>query len=651
MDFFAHQELARKQTRRMIVLFTIAVICIVIAVDFVVMLALGVGNAQLRGASGPGAGAIVATSVGVIAVIGLATLYRISTLRAGGSAVALQLGATPVPVDTTEFAYRRLRNVIEEIAIASGVPVPEIFVLEEETAINAFASGYSPADAAVTVTRGCLDKLTREELQGVIAHEFSHVLNGDMRLNINLMGVAFGILVLAIVGRKIAEVSGRSRSRDSGGIAIFGIALLAVGYIGVFFARIIKASISRQREYLADASAVQFTRQTEGIAGALKKIGGLGEGSKLTSHDGEEVAHMLFGDGVGYSALFATHPALTDRIKRLQPQFNPAEFAEIAADWAQPIRVGETDDPHASLAGFAPARSSSRAASTAHTGVLPSSTQEIRLSAYAVSEQVGHPDTGDYRAAAALSKTIPEELSAAAHGREQSMAVVFALLLNADAVVRKQQIELIAHYYDAGTAAEVEALAGQAGQLHPMLRLPLAALAFPALRRHPRPKLQIFVIVLKQLIKADGRVSLEEYCLARLVGVQVIDALNPATTRVMGRIKPHDAVAEICDLFAVVAQYGHEDGEGARRAYVLGLNEVLPSVKPTYAPPQDWALALDRALPKLDLLTPAGKEMVVRGLTQAISADGLVSVNEAELLRTVCAALHCPLPPILQQSA
>ena len=651
MNFFAHQELARKQTRRMIVLFTIAVICIVIAVDFVVMLALGVGNAQLRGASGPGAGAIVATSVGVIAVIGLATLYRISTLRAGGSAVALQLGATSVPVDTTEFAYRRLRNVIEEIAIASGVPVPEIFVLEEETAINAFASGYSPADAAVTVTRGCLDKLTREELQGVIAHEFSHVLNGDMRLNINLMGVAFGILVLAIVGRKIAEVSGRSRSRDSGGIAIFGIALLAVGYIGVFFARIIKASISRQREYLADASAVQFTRQTEGIAGALKKIGGLGEGSKLTSHNGEEVAHMLFGDGVGYSALFATHPALTDRIKRLQPQFNPAEFAEIAAAWTQPIRVGETDDPHASLAGFAPAKSSSRTASAAHAGVLPSSTQEIRLSAHAVSEQVGHPDTGDYRAAAALSKTIPEELRAAAHGREQSMAVVFALLLNADAVVRKQQIELIAHYYDAGTAAEVEALAGQAGQLHPMLRLPLAALAFPALRRHPRPKLQIFVIVLKQLIKADGRVSLEEYCLARLVGVQVIDALNPATTRVMGRIKPHDAVAEICDLFAVVAQYGHDDGEGARRAYLLGLNEVLPSVKPTYAPPQDWALALDRALPKLDLLTPAGKEMVVRGLTQAISADGLVSVNEAELLRTVCAALHCPLPPILQQSA
>ena len=216
MNFFAHQELARKQTRRMIVLFTIAVICIVIAVDAVVMIAFGIGREGRRGAIGANTGALVASTLGVLAVIGLATLYRISTLRAGGSAVALQLGATAVPADTTEFAYRRLRNVIEEIAIASGVPVPEIFVLEEETAINAFASGYTPADAAVTVTRGCLDKLTRDELQGVIAHEFSHVLNGDMRLNIRLVGVAFGILVLAVIGRKTAESSSMYSMRSSG---------------------------------------------------------------------------------------------------------------------------------------------------------------------------------------------------------------------------------------------------------------------------------------------------------------------------------------------------------------------------------------------------------------------------------------------------
>ncbi|MEZ5461302.1 M48 family metallopeptidase [Dokdonella sp.] len=651
MNFFAHQELARKQTRRMIVLFTLAVVCIVVAIDAVMMVALGLVREAPAGEPGLNVGALLATSAGVLLVIGLATLYRISTLSGGGSAVAMQLGAVAVPEDTTNFAYRRLRNVVEEIAIASGVPVPEVFVLEEEQAINAFASGYTTADAAITVTQGCLDKLTREELQGVIAHEFSHVLNGDMRLNIRLMGVAFGILVIAIVGRKIAQASGHSRSRDSGGIVILGVAMVVIGYIGVFFARIIKASVSRQREYLADASAVQFTRQTEGIAGALKKIGGLGEGSKLTHQNGEEVAHMLFGDGVGYSAMFATHPRLTDRIRRLQPQFDPAEFADIAADWSQPVRVGELDASNVSLSGFAPARSAVVAQARGRGEGLPAHGARLHLSANHVSEQVGHPDTGDYRAAAELSMSIPQALAAAAHSRDQAMQVVYALLLNEEPQVRAQQVELVEHYHDSGTASNVLALAEQVAGLHPMQRLPLAALAFPALRRHPRPQLQVFVIVLRQLINADGRVSLQEYCLSRLVGTQVIDALNPSATRVMGRLKLGQAAAEISDLFAILAEHGHEDLQGARRAYALGLHEVLPEARPEFSPPADWARALDRALPKLDMLMPAAKELVVRGLTQAISADGMVSVSEAELLRTVCAALHCPLPPVLHDSA
>ncbi len=645
MNFFAHQELARRQTRRMLLLFSLAVACIVIAVDAVVMFVLGFGGDAETGGIDPGA--LVVTSLVVVAVIGCASLYRISTLRAGGSAVAMQLGATPVAPDTTDFAYRRLRNVIEEIAIASGVPVPEIFVLEEEAAINAFAAGYTPADAAVTVTRGCLDKLTREELQGVIAHEFSHVLNGDMRLNIRLMGVAFGILVIAIAGRKIAEASGRTRSRDSGGIVILGVALLVVGYIGVFFSRVIKASISRQREYLADASAVQFTRQTEGIAGALKKIGGLAEGSKLAHGEGEEVAHMLFGDGVGYSALFATHPALTDRIKRLQPRFDPAEFVQIAADWTHPLRVGESDASDVSLSGFAPARSVRPAPAPEFASAVPAATAELPLSAAQVAGQVGHPDTGDYIAAAALSTTIPQELSQAARAQERAMALVLALVLSTEETINARQRALIEHYYDPGTSKLVAALAGRVAGLHPMHRLPLAAMAFPALRRRPRPQLQVFVIALRQLIEADGRVTLDEYCLAKLVGIQVIDALDPAATRAMGRVKLLDVTGEINDLFSIVAAYGHDDEAAARSAYVLGMHEVLPGFKPAYAPPSAWAQALDRALPPLDRLAPAGKELVVRGLVRAISADGMVSVSESELLRTICAALHCPLPPLL----
>ncbi|WP_440223926.1 M48 family metallopeptidase [Dokdonella sp. MW10] len=647
MNFFSHQDLARRASRRMIVMFTIAVVCIVAAVDVVVIFALGLASDDPK-AAGPSIGVLVATSACVLAVIGCSTLYRISTLRGGGAAVAAQLGATPVPADTRDLAYRRLRNIVEEIAIASGVPVPQVFVLEQEAAINAFASGYTPADAAVTVTRGCLDKLTRDELQGVIAHEFSHVLNGDMRLNIRLVGVAFGILVIAIAGRKITEVAGYGRSRDGAGFAILGIGLIIVGSIGVFFARLIKASISRQREYLADASAVQFTRQTDGIAGALKKIGGLDEGSKLASSDGEEVAHMLFGDGVGYSRFFATHPALVDRIRRLQPAFDPAEFGDIAADWSQPRRVGASDAADVSIAGFAPARVKRAARRGDAVVELPDAGAELSVSPRVVSEQVGQPDTADYAAASALSEATPPLLAAAARAQERAMALVLALVLDRTDSVRSRQLELVAHYLDTGSAELVLDLAGAVAALHPMQRLPLASLAFPALRRRPRPQLEVFVILLRQIIEADGRVSLDEYCLARLVGVQVVDALNPAAARTMGRLKPGDLAAEVTELFAIVARHGHDDEGAARRAYVAGLHEVLPDLKPVYAPAEAWAIALDRALPRLDLLAPIGKELLVRGLVLAIASDGKVSVAEAELLRTICAALHCPLPPLLQ---
>lgn len=650
MDFFAHQAQARKQSRRMIALFVVAVVAIVGLIDLAFIVAFGRDLIQ-SGDTGRSVPALIALSLVVAAAIGAGSLYRIATLRGGGGAVARQLGAVPVPENTTDFAYRRLRNVVEEIAIASGVPVPEIYVLEEDAGINAFAAGYSPADAAVTVTRGALDKLDRDELQGVIAHEFSHVLNGDMRLNIRLIGVIFGILVMATIGRKIIEVAGRGRSRNTGGIVLFGAALFAAGYIGVLFARMIKASVSRHREYLADASAVQFTRQTDGIAGALKKIGGLAEGSRLSGDDREEVAHMLFGDGVGYSALFATHPPLVARIRRLQPRFDPAEFSAIAAAWSQPVRVGDVEAAQVSISGFAPAAVAARIASAPApaAGRLPPADAVVRVEPERVSRQVGNPGTDDHRAAGIIHTAIPDLLRQAAYRQERAMAVVFALLLAPDAVVRARQSDSIERWFDAGTRADAETLALIVAQLHPLQHLPLAALAFPALRRRPRPQLDRFIAVLDELIRADDRVSLSEYCLARLVRLQVMEALDPASARVVGRYRLPQLAAELADVFAVLAEHGHGDATVAARAYRLGLHETLPDSIAPYAPPADWIAALDRALPRLDLLAPAGKELVVRGLTLAIGEDGVMSVAEAELLRTVCAALHCPLPPILQR--
>ncbi|MHB8448272.1 MAG: M48 family metalloprotease [Rudaea sp.] len=652
MNFFAQQERARAHTRRMLILFVLAVACIVGALDFVLFLAFGSSGHGIH----PGFGAVMFwNSVLVVGIIGGCSLYKITALRGGGGVVARQLGATFIEPGTTDFVHQRLRNVVEEIAIASGVPVPEIYVLEGEPAINAFAAGYTPADAAVTVTQGCLDKLNREELQGVIAHEFSHVLNGDMRLNIRLMGVLFGILVIGIIGRKIAANTGRSR--DSGYAVLIGIAILAIGYIGVFFGRLIKAGISRQREYLADASAVQFTRQTRGISGALKKIGSLPDGSTLASGETEEVAHMLFGDGVGYSALFATHPPLHLRIKAIDPAFNPAELDAIAKAWANPVSVGESEGAQVSISGFAPAALASAAAMSppaaapAMKTALPQADAEISLKPKEVVTQVAKPGNDDYRTAGAIHTTISDKLRALAYMGTRCQQVVFALALDTDAAMRGKQLALLEKRFGADTRKGVEEIVAETDDLHPMQRLPLAQIAFPALRRQPRPQLQTFLIGLNELIQADGEVRLEEYCLAKLVGVQVMDALDPSKARPTGSTKLSSCASEVADALAIVAEYGADNEADAERAYLVGMNEALPGDIAPYAQREEWMVALDRALPILDALTPAGKELLVRGLTAAIGADGKVSVTEVELLRTICAALHCPLPAQLDQAA
>ncbi len=651
MNFFAQQERARGQTQRMVWLFVFAVASIVVAVNAVVALAIfffSDKHAHQHVAQNPQV--FFWTTLVTLSIIFFSTLYKIATLRAGGAAVARQLGAVPVPPDTTNFVYRRLRNVIEEVAIASGVPVPEIFVLEDEPGINAFAAGYTPSDAAVTVTRGCLQKLTRDELQGVIAHEFSHVLNGDMRLNIRLMGVLFGILVIAIIGQKVLVNSGRGDSEKGAlAIAVVALAIMIIGFVGMFFGRLIKAGISRSREYLADASAVQFTRQTSGIAGALKKIGGLESGSKLHAH-GEEVAHMLFGDGVGYSALFATHPPLIDRIKALEPGFNSNEFIDIASAWSQPVAMGEMEGAEISISGFAPAGITLNS-KRSPVAALPERNSGLKLSAKSLAQQVGSPAKQDYKAAGAIQAAMPERLRAAAYMQDRAMQVIFALVLDADAAVRAKQLKLIVQYYDAVMGQGVEELLTDTSALHPVQRIPLAALAFPALRRRPRPALQTFLLTLNQLIQADGQVALMEYCLAKLINVQVIEALDPSRAQTMGRTKLPERINELATVFSIIAKYGGDDIAQAQRAYTLGMRELLSEPIPAYAPPDDWSLALDRSLPALNLLSPAGKELLVQGLTQAISADGIVTVNEAELLRTICACLHCPLPPTLEQAA
>ena len=330
MDFFQHQEIARRSTRRLVVLFAIAVVTIVVAVNFAATaiyfgLLMPSGTARVAGAL-PNGFYFFNTCI-VLGLIGGGTAYKVSALSAGGAAVANLVDAREVDMTTRDLLDRRLINVVEEMAIASGVPVPRVYVMDNEAAINAFAAGHSINDAVIAVTRGTLTRLSRDELQGVIAHEFSHVLNGDMRLNLRLIGVLHGLLIVALAGRLLLEVGGRSRggssSRSGNAMAILffaGIALWLLGYIGVFFGRLIKAAVSRQREFLADASAVQFTRNPDGIGGALRKIGGLTEttglGTRIDHPQAEALSHLFLGAARPsfVRGLFATHPSLEERV-------------------------------------------------------------------------------------------------------------------------------------------------------------------------------------------------------------------------------------------------------------------------------------------------------------------------------------------------
>jgi Zn-dependent protease with chaperone function len=630
MNFFEHQAAARRTSTRLVVLFALAVIGIVVGVDLAVMAVVG---------GSPGV--LLFATLATLAVIGGASMYRIASLRGGGESVALQFGGTPVPEDSTDRYLQRLRNVVEEIAIASGVPMPGLYVLEHESAINAFAAGYSPSDAAIAVTRGALEKLNRDELQGVIAHEFSHILNGDMRLNIRLIGVLFGIMVMGIIGRRLMLHGGMSRnSRD--GVAMFlvmAMVAIVIGYIGLVFGRMIKAGISRTRESLADASAVQFTRQTAGLAGALKKIAGLHEGSRLGARgETEEISHMLFGDGLGFSGLFATHPPILKRIQALEPGFRAENLERLQSQWRATPPNGLEEDAHMGLAGARDA--------------LPAASSRINVTPAMVASQVALPEAKDYRRADAIVHAIPDDLRERARQRDQVTPLLLGMLLGRDpAVLGKQRIEIASRLGTPVADAAFACRTTLAQSLHPMQRLPLAALAFPVLRLRPRPELDAFMDTVFAVVNADGEVSLFEYCLGRLLQVQVRESLDPARYARFGRRKPGNVKQEFATLLAVVAHAGNsDDAAQAQRAYLAGMQRVLPRDHVPYAPPANGVLALEAVWEPLDALDPLAKQVMVEAITAAASHDGRISIEEAELLRTICGVLHCPLPPMLERA-
>jgi Zn-dependent protease with chaperone function len=596
MDFFAAQDRARRASRWLLLWFFLAVAASVGAVYLAVALPLAGEGAELWQ---PGLFLVVAVAVGGVILGGSA--WKVAELAAGGgAAVATSLGGRSVTRATTDPAERRLANLADEMALAAGIPAPPVYVLDGETGINAFAAGARPSEAVVAVTRGALDKLSRDELQGVVAHEFSHILNGDMRLNLRLIGVLHGLFMLATAGRLLLRSGGgRAGGKNRGGIVMLGLALLVAGYAGVLAGRLIRAAVSRQREYLADAAAVQFTRNPSGIAGALRKIGR--DSAGLASARADEVSHMLFDAGRMFSGWFATHPPLAERIRRIE-----GGRAEAVA--VPPAPTFADDSP---VAGFAPS---------------------------SIAARVGAPVAAQATAAHELVAALPDALRTAAAAPAGARAVALALLLSRDPDQRRRQIDAVAARHDVATAQEVAAVVPT--DLAPGLRLPLIELALGALRELPVAERARFLATADVLTRADGRVTLTEYVLLRLLR----DALAPRVPAPVSLAASGELIGHVALLLSLLAHAGQRAPADVAAAFARGA-ALAPADALALRPLAEMRTdALDAALTALAAAAPGYRRRLVEALAAVAWHDGRLAPPEAELLAAICGALDCPLP-------
>ena len=610
MDFFESQELARRNTKILMALFAGAIVVLVMLTQLLVLvIARYFDPFGLIGVVDFNWETLLWIGLIVVTVIGAGSLSRVASLRRGGSAVAEILDGRLLVSGGGDLNHQQLLNVVEEMAIASGMPVPQVYLIPDP-AINAFAAGYSIGDATIGVTEGAVEQLSRDELQGVIGHEFSHILNGDMRLNIQMIGALYGIYMLSVVGRVIVSpgASGdSSRSRLSGSSSIIGIGFLAVGYLGQLFGRLIKAAVSRQREFLADASAVQFTRNPAGIADALKRIGGYPLGSVVANPKSEEVSHAFFSTGINVVMLFSTHPKLNDRIRRIQPWWN----GKYLDSYVAPV-----EQPETTVQGFA-------------------NTPD------AIVDTIG--DTPETVSVQKIKAGIPSELWRGVHEPYVARAVVYLLLLDHDAKIRLGQLSFLEDKADFGvhdTLLELMAFY----PVDPRHRLVLTELALPALRQLSCEQYQLFNDNINALIRANGKMSISEWALRKLVTRQLAVEFQNVHSRV--RYKHLRQVAQQCRVLLSILTYcDHQHPIAREKAFAAGRTALGLDI--TLLDRTDISLTnLDSAVDELASLTPLRKPKLLKACVATVIADGEVTATEEELVRSVSNILDCPMPPI-----
>jgi Zn-dependent protease with chaperone function len=645
MNFFESQDRARKNTFQLVFLFALAVVTLIIMTNLLVMVVFGFISSQQMHSGGAllqkmdwQKFALVSAAV-VTVVIG-GSLYKIMALSAGGRTVADGLGGQLIPQNTADLKQRRLLNVVEEMAIASGIPAPPVYILAGEPGINAFAAGFTPRDAVIGVTQGLIDHLSREQMQGVIAHEFSHIFNGDMRLNIRLMGVLNGILIIGLAGYFIMRstaFSGRGRRDSKGGgqILALGIGLMVIGFAGTFFGGLIKAAVSRQREYLADASAVQFTRNPDGIAGALKRIGGLEQGSIVENPGAPEISHAFFAQGVSgfMQGLSATHPPLEKRILAIDPHWD-GEFEVV--DKIDPLRDEKDDGKKQTLSREELAQ---KAATVAVGATMATVANAI--------DQIGNPKQETIDHARTLIAGLPEVITEAVREPFGARAVMYSFALDPGREVRDKQLMHLQAHADPDVFVLTQKLIPDMNGLDIKYRSPLIDMAIPALKQISIGQYQAFKKNLTALIEMDSRIDLLEWSLQKILFTHLDGHFfKPAPPKVRYS-NVRDLRQEVRLILSVMAYAGQQEQQDVEAAFSAAAQALEFGELQLRDKSRISVADLDMAMEKLEMLNPLAKPKLLQACAVSVMHDQKISAVETELLRAIASVLGCPMPPII----
>ncbi len=654
MNFFEAQDSARRSTTLLILLFVLAIAFLLALSNFLVFEflyfveyeTLTLSLSQLNLVFDPDLSTIICAAILLFIILG--SVYKLLQLSAGGSVIAQHLGGVIIPRSSSDHLHKKILNIVEEMAIASGTPVPQVYILNEQ-GINAFAAGWKTTNAVIGITQGALERLTREELQGVIAHEFSHIFNGDMRLNIRLIAILHGILMIGMLGRMILRSmryvrTSRSSKNGQAVMVIFGIgaALAVVGYSGTFFGNWIKSLISRQREYLADASAVQFTRNSEGIANALKKIGGAIPGSALLAASVDEYSHAYFAKGdTGALSLFSfsTHPPLKQRILRIEPGWDGKYFF----DERKPLRDNDAEKKQASEDKRKKTFATSIAASV---GISAGMDVAINDAMNAL-DNIGDVSKEQVDAAHAWHRQLPDAVLAHAENPYGAQALILALLIAENAEIKKQQYDVLNKVIGELHANNVKQVQQDVTELAGTQTLSLIDLTLPTLREMTVEQYQRFKLCLQQLIKADKKVDLREWIIQRVV-VQHLDEQYGHRKKPVAKYFVLGSAKYASELMlSLLAYLEHKDQHQARQAFD-GARSSVGAGALNLLPKEAISLdSLNQAMDELEFLKPPLKKRFLQACVNCIAHDGKVTIQAYELTRAIASCLDCPMPPVL----